>query len=264
MSRPEMRLGEGFLGMHWQQDVLPLLLALLVHAAAIFALYDGWNPEFDNETVVAPKFVNSKLIVMEPKSKPKPAAKPQQQQKEPEPLKPIVQQQVAPPPPRPVPKTTPTPAKVEPKPDPEAIRRKAEQEARRKAEALRQQRLQELSTQSFEDAIASEEENFDDVTEEGEAAKSYFQAIYEQVVANWSRPPSARNGMKARLQVDLVPTGDLVNVTVVESSGNPAFDRSAEQAVRKAGKFEVPKDSALFESKFRRFHLLFQPEDLFR
>ena len=66
------------------------------------------------------------------------------------------------------------------------------------------------------------------------------------------------------MRVDLVPTGDLVNVTVVESSGNPAFDRSAEQAVRKAGKFEVPKESALFESKFRRFNLLFQPEDLFR
>lgn len=246
---------------NWREQWLPLLLALLVHAAAILALYDGWNPDFEVETVVAPKFVNSKLIVMEPKSKPKPAPKPA---KEPEPLKPIVQQQVAPPPPKPVPKTTPTPVKTEPKPDPDQIRRKAEEEARRKAEALRQQRLQELSAQSFEDAIASEEENLDDITEDGEAAKSYFQAIYDQVVANWSRPPSARNGMKALLRVELVPTGDLVNVTVVESSGNPAFDRSAEQAVRKAGKFEVPEESGLFESKFRRFNLLFQPEDLFR
>jgi colicin import membrane protein len=247
---------------NWREQWLPLVLALAVHAVAILALYDGWNPDFEVENVVAPKFVNSTLIVMEPKSKPKPAAKPQQ--KEPEPLKPIIQQQVAPPPPKPVPKTTPTPVKTEVKPDPEAIRRKAEQEAKRKAEALRQQRLQELADQSFEDALADEQENLDDFTEEGEAAKSYFQAIYDQVVNNWSRPPSARNGMKALLRVDLVPTGDLVNVTVIESSGNPAFDRSAEQAVRKAGKFEVPKESALFESKFRRFNLLFQPEDLFR
>lgn len=246
---------------HWRDQWLPFLLALAVHAAAILALYDGWNPDFEVETVVAPKFVNSTLIVMEPKSKPKPAPKPQ---KEPESLKPIVQQQVAPAPQKPVPKTTPTPVKTETKPDSEEIRRKAEQEAKRKAAALRQQRLQELADQSFEDALATEEASLDDVTEEGEAAKSYFQAIYDQVVNNWSRPPSARNGMKALLRVDLVPTGDLVNVTVVESSGNSAFDRSAEQAVRKAGKFEVPKESALFESKFRRFNLLFQPEDLFR
>jgi TonB family protein len=248
----------------WRYQWLPLLLALLVHGVAMFALYDGWNPEFTVDEVVAPKFVNATLIVMEPKSKPKPAPKPA---KTPEPLKPIVQQvQPAPPPPKPVPKVTPEKVepRAEPKPDPELIRRKAEDEARRKAEQLRQQRLQELTDQSFEDAIATEEENFDDVTEEGEAAKSYFQAIYDQVVTNWSRPPSARNGMKALLRVELVPTGDLVAVTVVESSGNPAFDRSAEQAVRKAGKFEVPKENALFESKFRRFNLLFQPEDLFR
>ncbi len=245
----------------WREQWLPLLLAIFVHAVAMSALYDGWNPDFEVENVVTPKFVNSKLIVMEPKSKPKPAPKPA---KEPEPLKPIVQQVAPPPMPKPVPRTTPTPVKTQPKPDPDAIRKKAEQEAKRKAEALRQQRLQELSNQSFEDAIATEDENFDDVTEEGEAAKSFFQAIYDQVVANWSRPPSARNGMKALLRVELVPTGDLVNVTIVESSDNPAFDRSAEQAVRKAGKFEVPKESALFESKFRRFNLLFQPEDLFR
>jgi hypothetical protein len=34
--------------------------------------------------------------------------------------------------------------------------------------------------------------------------------------------------------------------------------------VRKAGKFDVPKDSAIFEKYFRRFHLLFKPEDLLR
>jgi colicin import membrane protein len=70
--------------------------------------------------------------------------------------------------------------------------------------------------------------------------------------------------MQTRLIVELVPTGDVVSVTVVLSSGSEAFDRSAEQAVRKVGKFDVPRDSALFEEYFRRFPVLFRPEDLLR
>jgi hypothetical protein len=34
--------------------------------------------------------------------------------------------------------------------------------------------------------------------------------------------------------------------------------------VRKVGKFDVPKDSELFEKYFRRFPVLFKPEDLLR
>ena len=70
--------------------------------------------------------------------------------------------------------------------------------------------------------------------------------------------------MEARLIVELVPTGEVVAVTVVKSSGNEAFDRSAEQAVRKAARFDVPEDPALFEAHFRRFQMLFKPEDLLR
>jgi colicin import membrane protein len=66
------------------------------------------------------------------------------------------------------------------------------------------------------------------------------------------------------LLVELVPTGDVVNVTVVQSSGDAAFDRSAEAAVRSAGRLPVPPESAVFERYFRRLSLLFQPEDLLR
>jgi colicin import membrane protein len=70
--------------------------------------------------------------------------------------------------------------------------------------------------------------------------------------------------MEATLMVELVPTGDVVNVSIVRSSGDAAFDRSAETAVRTARRFQVPPDSALFERYFRRFTLLFRPEDLLR
>ena len=97
-----------------------------------------------------------------------------------------------------------------------------------------------------------------------ELARTYRERIYELVRLNWSRPPSARIGMSARLQVELIPTGEIVSVFVSESSGNESFDRSAEQAVRKVRRFDVPADNGLFESHFRRFYLLFKPDDLLR
>jgi colicin import membrane protein len=95
-------------------------------------------------------------------------------------------------------------------------------------------------------------------------AASYAALIQRTVVNYWSRPPSARNGMEALLEVQLVPTGEIVNVTVLRSSGNTAFDRSAVNAVEKAGSFPELKNlpSREFEQTFRRFRLLFRPEDL--
>jgi len=70
--------------------------------------------------------------------------------------------------------------------------------------------------------------------------------------------------MKVTLRVELVPSGEVAAVSLVESSGDAAFDRSAETAVRQSGRFDVPDDSAIFERRFRRFNLLFNPEDLLR
>ena len=94
--------------------------------------------------------------------------------------------------------------------------------------------------------------------------RSFQAKIYDQVKRNWSRPPSARNGMETKLLVELIPTGEVVSVSIVNSSGVPAFDRSAEQAVRRSRKFEVPAESRLFETYFRKFFFLFKPEDLLR
>ena len=70
--------------------------------------------------------------------------------------------------------------------------------------------------------------------------------------------------MEAELALQLIPTGEVVSVTVIRSSGNPAFDRSAINAVEKAGEFpelrQLPPGE--FEKTFRRFRLLFKPEDL--
>jgi len=64
------------------------------------------------------------------------------------------------------------------------------------------------------------------------------------------------------LRVRLVPTGEVVDVGVEQSSGNEAFDRSALLAVERSARFQVPSDPNLFENNFRSFTVLFRPEDL--
>jgi len=95
-------------------------------------------------------------------------------------------------------------------------------------------------------------------------AASYAALIRQTVEGYWSRPPSARNGMEVLLSIQLIPTGEIVNVSVLRGSGNDAFDRSAVNAVKKAGSFPELKQlpTREFEKTFRRFRLLFRPEDL--
>ena len=148
----------------------------------------------------------------------------------------------------------------EPRLDLDEIRRTREREA---SETL----LKLLAQASFLEALQDEADDLarsDAADDEAIIAQTYRFGIYKLVVANWSRPPSARNNMEAKLLVELLPTGDVVSVTILEPSGNGAFDRSAEAAVRKARRFDVPVESRLFERYFRRFTLLFRPGDLLR
>jgi colicin import membrane protein len=231
---------------------LPLLLALVLHALAFLSLRAGWNPETAEVRAIKPQIVRSTLVMMEPKAKPVPR-------------------------PKAAAKASPLPARQPEEPKPKAEARPADPpqapppdvgaERRRAAQAERQERLEQLAEASFLDALETEAADLAEslAAEEAEAvAQTFRYGIYERVVANWSRPPSARNNMHARLLVELVPTGDVVSVTLIEGSGNEAFDRSAEAAVRKARRFEVPKDSDVFERYFRRFTLLVRPEDLLR
>lgn len=228
---------------------LPLLLALAVHAAVVAVLWVNWTPTVDTSRIIRPHIVKAELLVM--KSKPKQAAKPQPQQAPPSKPAPKPVPRVEPKP-APKPETVPKPA---PRPDP-AIAKRAE-------DARRAQALERLSTSAFDDALAREAA---ELATEGSAdvAQSYFDRMREDIIVNWSRPPSARNGMTLELLLELVPTGDLVSVSVTKSSGNEALDRSAVMAVQRVGKFEVPRESAVFERYFRRFPLPFLVEGLQR
>ncbi|MGB1422787.1 MAG: cell envelope integrity protein TolA [Pseudomonadales bacterium] len=143
--------------------------------------------------------------------------------------------------------------------DAERVKEKeAEQAERREKEIAAAELAARLASldQAVTDEIGREAVTND------EKVMAYIGQIQRDIINKWSRPPSARNGMQAILRVRLVPTGEVVDVVVATGSRNDAFDRSALLAVRRAGRFEVPRDSRLFEEHFRSFTVLFRPEDL--
>lgn len=145
-------------------------------------------------------------------------------------------------------------------------RERAERERREREERERQQREErerQERQRALEEAMDREQAE-QEAAERQELTMSYRDQVARRIEQNWSRPPSARRGMECVLEINLVPTGEVVNVRVVQGSGNAAFDRSAEQAVRRVGRFrelqELPTD--VFNQNFRQLRLVFRPEDL--
>ncbi len=148
--------------------------------------------------------------------------------------------------------------------------RRLEQE-RREQERLEQERLEQQRQQEAERQRQQEEQAQAAAAAAGEAAETeaeitmaYTAVIHDLVQRNWSRPPSARNDMTAVVRIRLVPTGDVVDVEIVRSSGDAAFDRAAENAVQAVGRFTELQGMPprMFERNFRSLLLTFRPEDL--
>lgn len=158
----------------------------------------------------------------------------------------------------------------------QAEQRQAE-EQRQREEQQRQQRDEERRQQAAEQAAQQERQRQEQAlqaqrdaeasqisAQESEAVMSYTSVIHDLVQQQWSRPPSARNGMVVVLRITMLPTGDITDVQVVQSSGDFAFDRAAETAVLRVNRFTELQGMpyAVFDRNFRSFLLTFRPEDL--
>lgn len=124
-----------------------------------------------------------------------------------------------------------------------------------------QTRPQDFSPLDLQRAIAEEESFFQQIDED-QRAQLYVDKIAKYIERHWSRPFQMNQRMVAKLRIKLVPTGEIVGVTLATSSGSPAFDDSVEIAVRRASPLPVPTDRRLFERYFRSMLLVFDPQDV--
>ncbi|MDC9720283.1 MAG: cell envelope integrity protein TolA, partial [Gammaproteobacteria bacterium] len=95
---------------------------------------------------------------------------------------------------------------------------------------------------------------------------SAVEYIRNEIRKRWVRPANARTGMLVELDIQLVPTGEIVNIEITyrDSSATDAFVASVDKAVKKVGHFDKLSllDPVLFDANFRKFTLKFKPEDL--
>ena len=197
---------------------LAVLFSFILHSLVIYFLVGKWGETTKPSKVISPKYIQAKLVNLDNAVKPKPkkASKPK---------------------PKPKPKKA---SKPKPKPKPKKVSKPKLQEDR------------EEITRHVPDVLEAEKQLALDQDNEKLTA-SYSAYIMERIEANWNRPPSARRGMEVALIIQLVPTGQVISVTMVKSSGSEAFDRSAQQAVHKVGRFERLQqlDAQAFEKNLR-------------
>ena len=124
-------------------------------------------------------------------------------------------------------------------------------------------------TESFQDRAFIESSITNLLTEEAEVEVSKEQqeiAIYAQRIIStiedaWMKPRNIPENLVANLRLKIRPSGRIIGVDLLKSSGNIRFDNSALQAVRRVEAFNffnsIPK--TLFEKEFQVISISFNP-----
>ena len=249
-------------------NAVGVVVSVALHGLLLAVLMANWEPSEKPKNVVKPQFIEAKLLQMKPavaepvkpkpQAKPKPKPKPKVDQaakRRAEEQKKKAQAKKA------EEKRQQTLKKEQKRTElarQERLKKEAERrrqdELRKQQELLRQQEL--ARTLALEEALLEEEANLQ--------VGTYVGYMANLVASNWSRPPSARRGMEVLLAISLGSGGRVTSVQVSKSSGNPSFDRSAEQAVWRVGQFTRLKEMSpeLYQREFRNMFLLFRPDDL--
>lgn len=144
---------------------------------------------------------------------------------------------------------------------------KKQKEAEEKLAQIEKKRLQEEQRLAQEEKLRKEKEEQKKkaaaatqlkARQMSEVAK-YKALIKREITRSWVIPPSYRKGMSCKVAVRLIPSGDVVGIRVIKSSGDSAFDRSVEMAVQKSSPLTVPKsDTGIFDY-FREVEFVFDP-----
>lgn len=131
-----------------------------------------------------------------------------------------------------------------------------ESELAQEEKALQQKELAQLrATQSAQKAVESRAQA---AANQG-VLDRYRAAILQTIRNNWH--PPAQTDLTCQLAVHLGPGGVVLSVDLLQSSGDPALDQSAEVAVMKASPLPVPTDATLFD-EFRTFHIKMSPQEI--
>ena len=258
--------------MHTADDQDPgkwrsLLLAVLMHGLLIAALLVSVKWQTRPQPVVAELWTPQDMPSVSEPAPPEPA--------------PVVE---APPPP-------PPPARIEPprphQPPPE-IKLKADQKPEKPPKTLPPETRKTVKPPAFDDLLAREQSQLDrrksDVdrqrreeeqvrlqklareeqeSQQRSAARTKSQADYTsriqgKIRGNLVQPPNLKGNPVAQFTVTQLPNGEILEVRLRRSSGNPLYDDAVERAIRKSSPLPRPDDPSVFS---RDLALTFCPDE---
>jgi colicin import membrane protein len=234
----------------WQTNAAATFATLFIHGVIIYFAIVGWqltNPVIHKTPKI--EFVKAELVSLKVTEAPKPKVV------KPKPAPPKPKQVTPPPAVKKEPALTPA-LKVDDKTKPKDIDKGALQREQVK-------RMQELLAEEAAQQLANEQSQ-QQLEEDEVITNSYIAIIVQTITNRWSRPPSARNGMEVTVAMQLTPNGQVVDASVIKSSGDSVFDRSAIRAIKQIEQFPEIKNmpNRVFEAEFRNMKLVFRPEDL--
>ena len=100
-----------------------------------------------------------------------------------------------------------------------------------------------------------------EVSKEQQEIAMYAQRIISIIEDAWMKPRNIPENLVANLRLKIRPSGRIIGVDLIKSSGNIRFDNSALQAVRRVEVFNffnsIPK--TIFEKEFQVISISFNP-----
>lgn len=144
----------------------------------------------------------------------------------------------------------------------QAVKEQKKLEAERKAQAAREEEAKIAEAKAAETMAEEPSPNppGPTVKVKQDAITQYAMLIRNKIHQNWRQPIGMDiKGFKCKVSVRLLPTGEVLEALIVQSSGSLEFDRSTEVAVRKASPLPLPDDPEIAK-EFKQFSFTFHPE----
>jgi|GEM_PF-6132748 len=91
----------------------------------------------------------------------------------------------------------------------------------------------------------------------------FSRQIIDEILIHWKSPQISNDTLETIVNVRLVPTGRIVGVHIIKSSGNNSFDKIIEMTLFKVEQFKSlsSMDSKMFEANFRSLQLRFSSDN---
>ena len=144
----------------------------------------------------------------------------------------------------------------------EEARKKKEIEDKKAAEEKQRKEAEAAEKKQLEEELAAQlaaEESAEQAQKDQTLINNIANNIKRSIESNFNKV-GLPQGIACVLRVRLIPGGEVVDVSIAESSGHEIFDRRAVNATQKASPLPVPEDAATFDRLgLREINMTFKP-----